>query len=52
MGRNRTYELQNKYLYEIIKRTLLNKPQQETILKFYTTLAVPAVTWQWQLDLN
>jgi hypothetical protein len=50
MGSNRNHDLQNKlqrfnYLCGTIKRTLLNRAQQETILKFYKVLAVPAVLY-------
>jgi hypothetical protein len=50
LGRNINHDLQNKlprfnYLCGTIKRTLLNRAQQETILKFYKVLAVPALLY-------
>jgi hypothetical protein len=47
LGSNRNHDLQNKlqrlnYLCATIKHTLLNTAQQDTILKFYKVLAVPA----------
>jgi hypothetical protein len=50
LGSNRNRDLQNKlqrfnYLCGTIKRTLLNRSQQQAILKFYKVLAVPAVLY-------
>jgi hypothetical protein len=49
-GSDRNYDIQNtlqrfNYLCRKIKHTLLNKSQQETILKFYKVLAVPSVLY-------
>jgi hypothetical protein len=51
LGSNRNYGVQNQLqrfncLCGKIKRTLLNKPQQEILLKFYKALAVPAPLYE------
>jgi hypothetical protein len=50
LGSNRNYDLQNKlqmlnYPSGTIKCTLLNKSQKETVLKFYTILAVSPILY-------
>jgi hypothetical protein len=50
LGSNRNHVPQNKlqrfnYLFRAIKRSLRNRAQQETILKFYKVLSVPVLLY-------